>query len=90
MYFFWTKSSKPTIGISGSTKVAKMGVHTSDQWRKNLYFFPNYCILLSSISLQNVIVCYFFFTFSFRDLSNNELTGTVPEAFAQLPNLTSM
>jgi hypothetical protein len=29
-----------------------------------------------------------FFTFSYRNLSNNELTGTVPEAFAQLPHLT--
>jgi len=48
---------------SGSTKVAKMGVHTSDQWRNNLYFFPNYCVLLSSISLQNMIVRYFFHIF---------------------------
>ncbi|KAG6737928.1 hypothetical protein POTOM_059460 [Populus tomentosa] len=45
---------------SGSTKVAKMGVRTSYQWRNNLYL----------------------------DLSNNELTGTMPEAFAQLPYLT--
>jgi hypothetical protein len=25
---------------SGSTKVAKMGVHTPNQWRNNLHFFP--------------------------------------------------
>nr|TKS06990.1 leucine-rich repeat protein kinase [Populus alba] len=50
-----------------------MGVLPSDQWRTSPLFFPNYCILLSSIS---------------PFLPGNELTGTMPEAFAQLPDLT--
>ena len=58
---------------SGSSKVAKMGVLPSDQWRTSLFFPPNYCLLLSSIS------CF---------LPGNELTGTMPAAFAQLPDLT--
>jgi len=87
MHLFWTKSSKPMIGILAPPRLQKWvsilqisGGTTSifSQLLRTLviYFFTKYDCSL------------FFFTFSYRNLSNNEMTGTVPEAFAQLPHLS--
>jgi hypothetical protein len=89
MHLFWTKSSKPMIGI-GILAPPRL-----QKWVSILQINGGITSIFSQ--LLNTLVIYFFtkcdcslffFTFSFRDLSNNELTGTVPEAFAQLPDLT--
>jgi hypothetical protein len=63
MHLFWTKSSKPTIGILALQRLQKW-VSILQISRGTTFIFSQLLnTLLSSISLQNVIVRYFFHIF---------------------------